>query len=83
LVDRCGWFVSLALVLGDPLGHMAHQGTSLFPRRKKYVEAVLADLPKENVHVNTPIKSVSPHDNGVTLVEESGRTHEYDYVIMA
>ena len=51
--------------------------------RKKYVEAVLADLPKENVHVNTPIKSVSPHDNGVTLVEESGRTHEYDYVIMA
>ncbi|KAG7528816.1 hypothetical protein FFLO_05915 [Filobasidium floriforme] len=50
---------------------------------KKYVEAVLASLPKENLHTNTPIKSVTPHPDLVTLVEESGKEHQYDYVIMA
>jgi protoporphyrinogen oxidase len=82
MVDRRWWIVS------------SHLGLALIPswyapyklgmmHRKKYVKAVLDSLPAENVHVNTPIKSVTPHENGVTLVEESGRTHEYDYVIMA
>lgn len=44
---------------------------------------MLASLPKENLHINTPIKSVTPHPDHVTLVEESGKEHQYDYVIMA
>ncbi|KAK4688090.1 uncharacterized protein P7C73_g2028, partial [Tremellales sp. Uapishka_1] len=50
---------------------------------KKYVDAVLSKLPRENLHLNTEIVSVSSHAEGVTLEEASGVRHVYDHVILA
>ncbi|WVR06843.1 hypothetical protein IAU60_003879 [Kwoniella sp. DSM 27419] len=50
---------------------------------KKYLDAVLSKLPKENLHLNTEIVAVESHGDGVTLVEASGQRHVYDHVIMA
>lgn len=51
--------------------------------RKKYVDAVLSRLPSENLHLNTEMTSVRSVENGVELVEASGRKHVYDHVILA
>ena len=50
---------------------------------KKYVDAVLSKLPKNNLHLNTEIVSVTSRDDGVELVEAGGARHVYDHVILA
>lgn len=50
---------------------------------KKYVDAVLSKLPKDNLHLNTEIVSVTSRDDGVDLVEAGGARHVYDHVILA
>ena len=51
--------------------------------RKNYVDAILKKLPKDNLHLNTEIISVSSTDHGVELVEANGAIHDYDHVILA
>ncbi|WVW84255.1 hypothetical protein I302_106285 [Kwoniella bestiolae CBS 10118] len=50
---------------------------------KKYLDAVLGKLPKENLHLNTEITAIESVENGVNLVEASGQRHLYDHVILA
>ncbi|KAJ9116963.1 hypothetical protein QFC22_004621 [Naganishia vaughanmartiniae] len=50
---------------------------------KHYVNAIIEKLPAENLHLNTKIVSITPHDTHVTLIEDNGTCHEYDYVILA
>ncbi|KAI5452649.1 hypothetical protein NCC49_000398 [Naganishia albida] len=50
---------------------------------KNYVNAIIDKLPAENLHLNTKIVGVTPHDTHVTLIEDNGTRHEYDYVILA
>ncbi|WWC69966.1 uncharacterized protein I206_103910 [Kwoniella pini CBS 10737] len=50
---------------------------------KRYLDAVLSKLPKENLHLNTEINAIESHENGVNLVEVSGQRHLYDHVILA
>ncbi|KAK1923361.1 hypothetical protein DB88DRAFT_490915 [Papiliotrema laurentii] len=50
---------------------------------KQYIDAVLSRLPKENLHLNTEIVSVSSREDGVELVEAGGARHIYDHVILA
>ncbi|KAI0042044.1 FAD/NAD(P)-binding domain-containing protein [Auriscalpium vulgare] len=52
---------------------------------KKYVDTVVSALPASQLHVSTPIKSVSPseHGGGVTLQTESGTIETFDHVIFA
>lgn len=52
-------------------------------QRKLYVDSILKNLPKENLHLNTEIVSVASRADGVELVEKGGARHIYDYVIMA
>lgn len=51
--------------------------------RKLYVESILKQLPKENIHLNTEIVSVGSINGGVELVEKGGARHVYDHVILA
>ena len=51
--------------------------------RKHYVNAIIDKLPAENLHLNTKIVGITPHDTHVTLIEDNGTRHEYDYVILA
>ncbi|KAJ9101757.1 hypothetical protein QFC21_003096 [Naganishia friedmannii] len=50
---------------------------------KHYVNAIIDKLPAENLHLNTKIVGITPHDTHVTLTEDNGTRHEYDYVILA
>ena len=70
MADRQGWSVSRG-------------GCSSLTPRKRYVDAVLGKLPKENLHLNTEIVSVATVDGGVELVEAGGAKHQYDHVILA
>lgn len=51
--------------------------------RKHYVNAIIDKLPAENLHLNTKIVGITPHETHVTLTEDNGTRHEYDYVILA
>lgn len=51
--------------------------------RKVYVKSIVDKMHPENIHLNTNIVAISPHDNGVTLREDNGKEHEYDHVILA
>lgn len=62
---------------------MSRGGCSSLTPRKRYVDAVLGKLPKENLHLNTEIVSVATVDGGVELVEAGGARHQYDHVILA
>lgn len=55
----------------------------LWYNRKHYVNAIIDKLPAENLHLNTKIVGITPHDTHVTLIEDNGTRHEYDYVILA
>lgn len=57
--------------------------SSLTFRRKHYVNAIVEKLPAENLHLNTKIVGITPHESSVTLIEDNGTRHEYDYVILA
>ncbi|RSH88935.1 hypothetical protein EHS25_002597 [Saitozyma podzolica] len=50
---------------------------------KKYVDAILSKVPKENLHLNTEITAVRSLPNGVELTEAGGAKHIYDHVILA
>jgi predicted NAD/FAD-binding protein len=51
--------------------------------RKKYVDAILSKVPKENLHLNTEITAVRSLPDGVELTEAGGAKHIYDHVILA
>lgn len=53
------------------------------PTRKHYVNSIVEKLPAENLHLNTKIVGITPHESSVTLIEDNGTRHEYDYVILA
>jgi predicted NAD/FAD-binding protein len=55
----------------------------LTSNRKKYVDAILSKVPKENLHLNTEITAVRSLPNGVELTEAGGAKHIYDHVILA
>lgn len=51
---------------------------------RQYIDAVMADFPKDRVHLNTPIKSLSIRNNGkVALCTDIGKVEDFDHVILA
>lgn len=51
---------------------------------KQYIDAVTADFPKNQIHLNTGIESLKTERNGqVLLTRDDGREEFYDHVILA
>ena len=51
---------------------------------KQYVDAIMQDFPKDHVHLNTSIQSLSTLENGQLAVHQSeGRREVFDHVILA
>ncbi len=51
---------------------------------RKYIDAVMRDFPKENLHIDTPVKVLRSTENGtVDLTTRDGNTVSYDHVILA
>lgn len=51
---------------------------------KQYIDAVMKDFPEDQVHLNTPIKSVRTRTDGqIVLLQKDGRVGIYDHVILA
>lgn len=50
---------------------------------QKYIDAVMKDIPKENVHLSCPIRSIRREKGRVLLHFDGADTEEYDHVIMA
>ena len=49
----------------------------------QYIDAVLSDFPKENIHLSTPVTSVRNELGKVGLKIASGQTEVFDHVILA
>lgn len=49
----------------------------------QYVEAILADFPKSNIHVSTPVTALRNELDKVGLVTASGKIDIFDHVILA
>ncbi|KAI9036614.1 amine oxidase [Aspergillus affinis] len=53
-------------------------------KARSYIDAVLADIPSDRVHLNTPIRSVTNDLSGqVLLTTEQGVKKKYDHAIVA
>ena len=50
---------------------------------KQYIEAVMADFPKDQVHLKTPVKAVYQNDGHATLRFPDDTTSKFDHVIFA
>ncbi|KDQ50504.1 hypothetical protein JAAARDRAFT_74155 [Jaapia argillacea MUCL 33604] len=50
---------------------------------KTYVNAILSKLPTSQLHLNTPIHSISSTSNQITLTTASGSQEIFDHVIVA
>lgn len=51
---------------------------------KQYIDAVMKDFPENQVHLNTPIKSVRTRTDGrIVLLHRDGTADIYDHVILA
>ena len=50
---------------------------------KQYIDAVMADFPKRQVHLNTPVKAVYQSDNKISLKFTDDTMSEFDHVIFA
>lgn len=51
---------------------------------KLYIDAVMKDFPENQVHLNTPIKSLQTRTDGrIALLLENGTFDTYDHVILA
>ena len=51
---------------------------------KQYIDAIMQDFPKDHVHLNTSIQSLSTLENRQLAVHQSdGRTEIFDHVILA
>lgn len=51
---------------------------------KQYIDAVMKDFPANQVHLNTPVKSVRTRTDGrVVLIQKDGTADVYDHVILA
>ncbi|MCJ1466032.1 hypothetical protein MMC07_004651 [Pseudocyphellaria aurata] len=51
---------------------------------KQYIDAVMKDFPQDQVHLNTPVKSVRTRTDGqIVLLQRDGKVDIYDHVILA
>jgi predicted NAD/FAD-binding protein len=51
---------------------------------QQYIDAVMIDFPKENVHISTPVASLTNDPSGAVLLKTSdGSVSTYDHVILA
>ena len=51
---------------------------------KQYIDAVMADFPRENIHIAEGVKAVSNVEDGrIRVLLSSGKEDYYDHVIMA
>lgn len=53
-------------------------------RRNKYVEKIIEQIPKEELHLGEGVRAVIPQADGSFIVREvSGKEERYDKVILA
>ena len=51
---------------------------------QQYIDAVMTDFPKENVHISTPVASLTNDLSGAVILKTSdGSVSTYDHVILA
>jgi len=50
---------------------------------KKYVDSILSRLPTKQLHLSTPVRTVTSGEDNATLVTATGKRETFDHVIFA